>query len=233
MIGPAATLREAHRLRRHAKDLQAEIDRGPRLLKAQQTRIAKQEEILHQGHETLKKLKVKLHDKEVTLKTAEQQVAKYEQQRNQATSKKEYDAFQAEIGSTKKQIQKMEDDILEVMGEVEEKTAQLPELEKAVKQAKEELVQFDKSNQARAVGLTEQFRQAQKELAEVEASLPEEVRVHYLRQVAARGEDALSAVQGRTCQACYTEITAQSYNELMQGMYVPCKSCGRILYLPE
>jgi predicted nucleic acid-binding Zn-ribbon protein len=233
MIGPAATLREAHRLRRHAKDLQSEIERVPFRLKAQQTKIAKQEESLRQGQDALKKLKVKLHDKEVTLKTAEQQIAKYEQQRNQATSKKEYDAFQAEIGSTKKQIQKIEDDILEVMGEVEEKTAQLPELDKAVKLAKEELVQFEKTSQARAAGLAEQLQQAQKELTEVETSLAADVRTHYQRLVSARGEDALSAVQGRTCQACYTEITAQSYNELMQGLFVPCKSCGRILYLPE
>lgn len=233
MISPAATLREAHRLRRHAKDLQSEIDRGPIRLKAQQAKIAKQEESLRQGQETLKKQKVKMHEKEVTLKTAQQQITKYEEQRNKATSKKEYDAFQAEIASTRKQILKIEDDILEVMSEVEEKAAQIPELDKAVKQAKEELVQFEKTTQARAAGLTEQFRQAQKELADIEATLAPEVRTQYLRLVTARGEDALSAVQGRTCQACYTEITAQSYNELMQGMFVACKSCGRILYLPE
>lgn len=233
MTGPAATLREAHRLRRHAKDLQAEIDRGPRLLKAQQAKIVKQEEALRQGQETLKKQKVKMHEKEVTLKTAQQQITKYEEQRNKATSKKEYDAFQAEIASTKKQILKIEDEILEVMSAVDEKAALIPELEKGVKQAKEELSQFEKTSQARAAGLTEQLQQAQKELAEVEAVLAPDVRTQYLRLVNARGEDALSAVQGRTCQACYTEITAQSSNELMQGMFVACNSCGRILYLPE
>src|SRR5437667_194210 len=169
MAALGTILREAHRLRRHAKDLQAEIERGPRLLKAQQTKIAKQEESLRQGQETLKKQKVKMHEKEGTLKTAQQQVTKYEEQRNKATSKKEYD-------------------ILEVMGAVEEKAAQIPELEKAVKQAKEEMAQFEKTSQARAAGLTEQFRQAQKELADIEASLAPDVRTQYLRLVNARGE---------------------------------------------
>src|SRR5437762_1146641 len=168
MIGPAATLREAHRLRRHAKDLQTEIDRGPRLLKAQQAKIVRQEEVLRQDHETLKKLKVKMHEKEGSLKAAEQQIAKYEKQRNEATSKKEYDAFQAEIASAKKQCQKIEDEILEVIGQIEEKTNQLPGQEKTVKLAKEEVAQFEKTNQARSVGLTEQLKEALKNLEVVE-----------------------------------------------------------------
>ena len=41
----------------------------------------------------------------------------------------------------------------------------------------------------------------------------------------------MSGVQGRTCTACYTEITAQNYNDLLQGNFVICQSCGRMLYL--
>jgi predicted CXXCH cytochrome family protein len=43
----------------------------------------------------------------------------------------------------------------------------------------------------------------------------------------------MAAVQGRTCSACHSEITAQNYNELLQELFVVCKSCDRILYLPE
>ncbi len=47
------------------------------------------------------------------------------------------------------------------------------------------------------------------------------------------GPDGMAAVKNRSCAACSTEITAQSYNELLQEQFVACKSCGRILYLPE
>src|SRR5207237_1122072 len=94
MTSPAATLRELHRLRRHAKDLQTEIERAPRLLKAHHAKVTRQEETLRLGQEALKRLKVVMHDKEGELKTAQQLVAKYEDQRNKATSKKEYDAAQ-------------------------------------------------------------------------------------------------------------------------------------------
>jgi uncharacterized protein len=232
MTSPAATLRELHRLRRHAKDLQTEIERAPRLLKAHQAKVTRQEETLRVGQDALKRLKVVMHDKEGELKTAQQLVTKYEDQRNKATSKKEYDAAQAEINSTRKKCQQIEDQILDAMGDVETKTAELPELEKGIKLAKQELAEFEKTNQTRLVSLTEQLKEAQRQLTEVEAALPDDVRTHYNRLVGARGEDALAAVQDRTCVACYTSITAQQHNELIQAQFVVCKSCGRILYLP-
>src|SRR5438445_553272 len=94
MPGPAAILRELHRLRRHARDLQTEIDRGPRLFKAQQTKAARQEELLKETQELIKKLKVKNHDKEGELKVRQEQLIKHQRQLNIAASKKEYDALQ-------------------------------------------------------------------------------------------------------------------------------------------
>jgi predicted nucleic acid-binding Zn-ribbon protein len=81
--------------------------------------------------------------------------------------------------------------------------------------------------------LTEQFDKALAELKDVEASLPAEIRPQYERLVATRGEDGMAAVMNRTCVACYTEITAQMYNDLLAARFVLCKSCGRLLYLPE
>ena len=233
MAGPATILREIHRLRRHARDLQAEIERGPRLLKAQQTKVTKQEETVREGHDALKRLKVSSHDKEGQLKATLQQISKHEKQLNEAGSKKEYDALKVEIAADKKKCQQLEDEILGYMAEIEERTARLPELEKAVQQAKAEYADFEKDSQGRLAGLTVQLNQALQGIKDVEATLPEDVRPQYDRLVAARGEDAMAAVEHRTCRACYTEITAQSFNDLMLSQFVLCKSCGRTLYLPD
>jgi predicted nucleic acid-binding Zn-ribbon protein len=72
------------------------------------------------------------------------------------------------------------------------------------------------------------------QVARAEAELSAgRVREEYQRLVRARGEDALAPVQGRTCAACYTEITSQQFQDLMPGQLALCKSCARILYLPE
>jgi predicted nucleic acid-binding Zn-ribbon protein len=233
MPGPAEIFRQIHRLRRFARDLQEQLDRIPRQLRAQQAKVARQEELYREAQDALKHLKVAVHDKEVTLKTTHGQVSKYQKQLNEAGSKKEYDALQAEIAAAREKCRQMEDEILNGMSESEEKAAQLPELDKAVKQAKEEYGRFEKEAGGRQADLAGQLEQVQAQLKEVEAGLPREVRPQYDRVIAARGADALAAVRNRTCTACNSEITAQNYNELQQDRFVLCKACGRVLYLPE
>jgi uncharacterized protein len=233
MSAPAATLREIHRLHQLGRDLQNRLEQQPRLLKAQQNAVVKQEENLREAHDTIKKLKVKTLEKEATLRTVNQQIVKHEKQLNEATSKKEYDALKAEIAAGRDEVRKLEDEILDLMADTEERTAQLPGLEKSVKESKATLVQFEQNSQARVDDLAGQKQRAQQQLGEVEATLPAESRQQYDRLVKARGDDALAEVQGRTCMACHTEITAQQSNELLAGRLVFCKSCGRILYLPE
>jgi predicted nucleic acid-binding Zn-ribbon protein len=233
MSGPAVLFREIHRLRRFTRDLQEQIDRAPKQQKVQQAKVARQEELYRESQEAIKHLKVEIHSKEVTLKTTHGQIAKYQKQLNEAESKKEYDALQHEINDARSACQRLEEEILNSMGESEEKTAQLPELEKAVRQAKEECAQFEAGTKERLASLQTQLAESHKQLQEQEATIPSAIRSSYERVAAARGADALSAVQGRTCAACYTEITAQQANELQQELHVLCKSCGRILYLPE
>jgi predicted nucleic acid-binding Zn-ribbon protein len=233
MPGPAAILREIHRLRRFADELRIEIERGPRTIQLQQAKITKQEDLLREAQETIKRLKVDTLSKESMLRTRHQQIDKHQLQLNQASSKKEYDALKAEIAADQRACRQIEDDILHDMGETEEQTSQLAELERNVQRAKEEVAQFEASFRMRQGSLTEQLNQTLRQLKEVVDTLGDDVRPQFERLIAAHGEDALSAVQNRTCSACYTEITAQNYNDLIRQQFVLCKNCGRMLYLPE
>jgi predicted nucleic acid-binding Zn-ribbon protein len=233
MAGPATILREIHRLQRHAHDLKTEIERIPRLLKGQEAKVARQEEAVREAQENLKQLKLASHDKESQLKSTLQLIDKHKQQREQVSSKKEYDALTHEIAADKTRCQELEDEILETLGQIEEQTARVPDLEQTVKQAKAEAAQYEKSTRERQTVLVGQLEQVQQQIKEVDATLPSDVRPIYERLVGLRGEDAMAAVQNRTCMACYTEITAQAFNDLMLSQFILCKSCGRVLYLPE
>jgi hypothetical protein len=233
MPGPSSILRELHRLHRHAEDLRTQINRGPQTIKAHQEKTAKLEELLHQAQDSIKKLKVSLHEKEVSLKSQQQVVAKHEKQLNEATSRKEYDALRVEIESDKKACSKIEDEMLVVMEEIETRNLQIPEYEKGVKKGKEDTARVIDDIQTRRNEFTDRLNEALKSIREAEVSLPDDVKALYARLVAAKGDSAMSSVQGRTCSACYTEITAQSQNDLMQEKLVLCKNCGRILYLTE
>jgi len=93
----ADTLRECHRLRKHIKNLQEEIDRGPRILKAIQARLDK-EQLEHKDHyETITKLKLKQRDDEGTLKQTETRLKKLEEQLTGISVQKEFEAKRSEI----------------------------------------------------------------------------------------------------------------------------------------
>jgi predicted nucleic acid-binding Zn-ribbon protein len=233
MTGAIAILRELHRLRRHVKTLQEEIERAPRLLRARQAALGRQEEAIKQAQDELNKLKVTLRQNEGTLKQTHQQIAKYEQQRNEITSKKEYDALQHEIAAARKKCGELEDAILEGMAAAEDQAARIPEMEKALAEARQEHTRAEQTSRQRVAELSAELSKAQAEMKGVEETLPEDVRPQYERLIAAMGEEAMALVSGRTCSACHTSLTAQAYNDLLAGRLVMCKACGRILYLPE
>ncbi len=232
MPGPGSFLREIHRIRKHAKDLAGKIEQAPRQLKAQQNHLARLEDNMNQAKEAVKQCKVRQNDKEVSIRGLQATIKKHEKQRDEAGNKKEYDALQLEIKQEKQNITKLEDEILVIMGEVEELTAKLPTLDKALQQGKADFAKYQADQGERLKRFAEDREQALVSLAKVEADLPSDVAPLYEAEVKRRGEDAMAGVENRTCIACYTEITAQMYNDLVRESFVKCKSCGRILYLP-
>jgi uncharacterized protein len=232
MAGIGDVLREVHRLRRHARDLQAEIDRGPFQVKARRAVAARAEDAYRAAQDALKKLKVATHENEVTLKATHQQIAKYERQLDEVTDKKQFDALKHEIAAARQNAAALEDKILEEMSEAEERTGQLPEQERAAKKAQDDLAAFERDQSDRLARLAEQMRAALGELKAAEAKLPEQFLPQYQRMVNAYGADALAAVQNGACAHCNTQIQMQQMHELETGEFVSCRSCGRGLYLP-
>lgn len=230
----AALFREIHRLRRHAAELRTRMEQGPRQLQLLQERLAEAEAAFMQGQETLKKLKVALHEGEGSLRSLTAQIHKYERQLNEIMSKKEFDALQHEIASARQKIGEIEDRMLAQMSELDERQAQLPELERAVTQARADVANFERNSEERRRLQTEELEKTLKELAAVEAQLPAgDILTAYQRRIKARGDDALAPVRQRVCSNCYTEVTAQTWVELQQGGLVLCKSCDRIIFLEE
>ena len=73
-----AVLSQAHRLRKHLRELQSEIDLGPRVAKSQQAHLAAEERVHKAAHDLIGKLKLKIREDEVTLKQVNTQLDKFE-----------------------------------------------------------------------------------------------------------------------------------------------------------
>jgi predicted nucleic acid-binding Zn-ribbon protein len=226
-------LRECHRLRKHLRDLQAEIDRGPRVLKAQQQKLAAEEQAHKDAYDAIKKLKLKQKDDEGSLKTVETQLGKLQQRSVEVTTMKEMQATRSEIDQATAKKEKLEDAILSAMTEIEERTADLPNVEKRWADAQAAFAEYQKGARERMERLLEDQKLSQAELAKVEAMLPADVRGQYDRLVKAHGPDGLAAVRGRVCQHCRSSLPEQQTHELGMGKFMTCPSCFRALYPAE
>jgi uncharacterized protein len=231
MPGIVDTLRELHRLHRLIRDLKAETEKGPKLLRQQQMRLTRAEEAVKEGHETIKKLKVTSHEKEVELKAAHQQIAKYEKQRETAASKKELDAFEHEIAHNRQVCTKLEEEIFALLSNIDERTTKVPELDKVMVTAKKDLAGFEQEETQRQQRLAAELQRAEAELAELEKTLPSDIRAIYNRLISAHGAEGLAAVKDKTCTNCYGSLTLQHQRELDAGRFFLCKNCGRALYI--
>jgi predicted nucleic acid-binding Zn-ribbon protein len=77
------------------------------------------------------------------------------------------------------------------------------------------------------------IQRLQEELRQAESLLPVDVRENYQRVVRAKGEDALAPIQGEICGGCNQRVLLNMLADLRMSKLVFCKTCGRLLYLPQ
>lgn len=233
MTQPGLIFREIHLHTQFAYEIQEQLDRIPRQIKAQKIKLEKMEKEFKEAQENIKRLKVSIHGKEVTLKELNTKITKLKKQQNEASDNKVYDALKTEIGTAKADIARTEDEYLFALTEQEEKSLALPLLEKALKAAKEDAGKVEKASLDRKADLEKQLAETSKKLKLSETGLHPDVLPNYQRIILALKHEALAPIAGKTCSACNGEITSQMQIEVRSFSFVACKSCYRILYLSE
>ena len=230
MAAVPPTLRECHRLRRHLRDLQAEIERGPRVLKAQQAKLAAAEQAHKDAYDTLKKQKLKQKEDEGALKQVEGHLERLFKRSMEVTTMKEMDATKQETATANTKKGELEDTILMTITDIEERTADLPNVEQRWKDAQAEFAQYQVDAKERLERLQADQKFSSDELAKFEGQLPDDVRGQYARLVKSYGPEGMAAVHGRVCQQCRTALTEDRQHQLAAGAFVCCSNCGRALY---
>lgn len=224
-------LREAHRLRRHLRELKSEVDLGPRVLKIQEQKLSAGKLAHAAAHDHIQKLRLKIREDEVSLKQANTQLAKFEKQLNDATSPKEFEGKKSEIRQAKEKITGLEEAILRGMDELEKKTADVPNVEKRWAEVQAEFEQYKVDAKERLELLTADQKASLAALAKIDAQLPPPVKPLYERLIKAYGPDGLAAISGKVCGQCRVGISDQARGDIAAGKFVCCSTCGRALYL--
>lgn len=223
-------LREIHRLRKFIRDLNSEIERGPRVMKAHQTKLANQEKAVKEAKEDLIKRKAAVRDLENRLRASSDLLVRHQQQLDTLTAPNQVEAKEHDIANTKAIIAQLEDEILTALTEIDERTKQIPELEKQWADGQAQFATYQKEAAIRFESLQVELTQATQNLAQIEASLPAEARSLLTRLVKAYGADALAHAEKGVCSQCHTQLPQQMILDLNSGKLICCHSCGRLLY---
>ena len=227
------SLRTLHRIHRQLADLQDRLQRGPKQIRVADANVKKCEGELTSAKEAFKQAKMASDDKQLQLKQREAKLKDFEAKLFAAQSNKEYQLLKDQIAADKQANSVLADEILEALDK-------LDGLQAAIKTADSNLSKIkDESNKARQrveeqqQGLETELARVTGELRAAEDLLDGDFKPNYERLARSMGAEALAPVEGECCGGCSQTLTPQTINALRLDKPVFCKSCGRLLYVPE
>ncbi len=234
MTATAVILRELHHLHQRAKALRDRLIAAPRTLAARQNTLAGRRVELEKARKTLQDSKLQLKKHEHTVQAQQAKIDDLKAKLNQVKKNDEYKALQNQIAHDKASISKIEDEILQIYEQIETHTADVAKLEGELKSFEQDVLAIQAEIESQAAGHKAQLQELEKAIVEAEVSIPEDCRERYSRTVRQFGADALAACENGACSGCFTAVTTQMVNHLINGdQLMFCKSCGRLLYLSE
>lgn len=189
-------------------------------------------DLLIQEENKSKSFQMDIHRKELDLKAIEGEINKYKAQLNNIKTNKEYKALQDETKLKEADKSMLEDQILDMMGELENKKEASKRIEREVKDEKEQLGKFTETVKIDICSIDKEIEEVERQKARLLETLDRDVRYHFERLIKNKNGIAVAKVLNSVCQSCNYEVTSQTINILLFGKEtVFCQSCGRILYL--
>jgi uncharacterized protein len=233
MAVTAETFRVLHRIHKQLADLRERADRGPRQIKAREANLAKMNEDLAKLQAESKASKIRADQKQLLLKSGEDKIVNLEAKLNASQSNREYQALKDQIAADKMANSVLADEILEVFEKLDEYKPLLAEAQAKINTAKDDLAKAQAAVKDQNLLLEGDIKRLEAELLIAEQDLPDDFRQAYVRIVRSRGADAMAEVEAGVCTGCSVNLTPNMNAELSMGRAVTCKSCGRLIYMPE
>ncbi|MEZ6098068.1 MAG: phospholipase [Pirellulaceae bacterium] len=229
----AETLRELHRIHRQLAELKSRLERGPRQVAVGETNVKNLEAALAEAKEVAKKTKMATDGKELQLKSREARIAETRVKLNTCSSNREYQALLEQIAADEQANSVLSDEILELL---EKQTADQRDVVKAQENVHAGNADLERTRQrvdSERAGLESEVARLEEELKSSEKVLPADMRADYDRVVKAHGAEALAPLEGEYCGGCFQAVTVNMQSEVAMQKMVFCRTCGRLLYLPE
>jgi predicted nucleic acid-binding Zn-ribbon protein len=227
------TLRTLHRMHRQLADLAEQLAAGPRAVAARTRQVDAAEARKAAAADDVKKARLVADQKQLQLKSAEAKIADLEAKLNACKTNREYQTLRDQIAADRMATKVLEDEIIEALESIDAVKPAVPAAETEITAAKKLLADAEAKVKAESGRLEAEVTRIRADLQAAEKDLVDDVRERYDRVVKQKGADGMSPVDGQTCGGCYQQLTGNMLSDVMLGRIITCRSCGRMLYLPE
>jgi predicted nucleic acid-binding Zn-ribbon protein len=229
----AGTLRTLHRMHRQLADLKEQLAAGPRAVAARTKQVQAAEAKRSAAQDEVKRARMAADQKQLQLKSAEAKILDLESKLNACKTNREYQTLGDQIAADRMATKVLEDEILEALDRIDGLKPAVPAAEAEIEGAKKLLAEAQAKVQAEAGRLESEVTRISGDLRVAEKELAEDVREKYDRVVKQKGADGMSPIEGQSCGGCFQQLTGNMVSELMLGRVIACRSCGRLLYMPD
>lgn len=176
---------------------------------------------------------VEVHRKslELDVGTRQSSIARLKTQQYETRKNDEFQAMGHEIERYEKEIQKIEDQELELMDQTDKLKAEIAVAEKTTASAKASIARQTSDLEEKASTLNGRLEELTRERATLAEAIDEDVIERYERLFASKGDAAIVAVEHGVCTGCHMKVTTQTaVRARSENEIVSCEQCGRILY---
>ena len=190
-------------------------------------------------HDQIIRLQVQTDRFELEVKQHDEKLSKLRQELNKARTNKEYSALLTQINTDKADSSKLENQILALLGQIEEQKAQEEKFKDECRQEAQKCASVEADAKEYEQSTHSQYDELMRDRDAAADHLAPEI-VNTFNRVAGRHEgEAMAAVtkvhpkrEEYSCSGCNMGLTLEQYNTVqVRDEITICSSCGRILYI--
>ena len=188
------------------------------------------EKDLANNEEMLLDAKRKQKQIEIDIDADKESLAKYQKQMKVIKTNKEYDALVAEIDGRKQKISDNEDEVLKLMGKIDECNDQIGQLKTRLEEARGATDAHLENLRSEMASLETKIGHKIVQRDDLVKSIDRRALSMYERIRKGKGGMAVVPIRRRACGGCFKQIPPQTVQEIRRSEKIfTCDSCGRIL----
>lgn len=166
--------------------------------------------------------------------TRRDKIAKLKTQQMQTRKNEEFQALANEIAYSEKEVARIEDSELEIMGQLEEVAVLVASAEANAKSEEGKVATQIADLDSRIESFKGQLAEVEAERSTLAKEVDEDRLNLYERLFTTKGGNAVVPFEGEVCTGCHMRLTTQTAVRVRgEQVITHCEQCGRILYLPR